>query len=137
MKKLIIAMLLCMVGIGFAGCSSDNNDDEPSEQYTYQKVKGRWYVTAYLNSDNYFTAFNDGSYFEFGQSGYIYHDGTTNEDETGRFAFDEQTNRAKLQPSKGEEWDLVVTFETADKATFKMVGMTHRQTFKVERQSGK
>ena len=31
MKKLVIATLLCMVGVGFVGCSS-NNDDEPTEQ---------------------------------------------------------------------------------------------------------
>lgn len=39
MKNLIIAMLLCMVGVGFVGCSS-NNDDEPTEQYTFQKSRG-------------------------------------------------------------------------------------------------
>ena len=135
MKKLVIAMLLCMVGVGFVGCSS-NNDDEPTEQYTFQKIKGRWYQTAYLNSANYFTALRDGSYIEFEPTGYAYYDGTLKDTETGTFSFDKVTDRVVCRPSgKGKEyeWNINVSFQSDNKAIFTMVGQYHRNTIEVER----
>lgn len=135
MKNLIIAMLLCMVGVGFVGCSS-NNDDEPTEQYTFQKIKGRWYQTAYLNSDNYFTALRDGSYIEFEQNGYVLYDGSLKDTETGTFIFNEATNEIFFRTTyngKEREWKATIQFETSNNATFILTGL-HNITIKAEKE---
>lgn len=134
MKKFIIAMLLCMVGVGFVGCSS-NNDDEPTEQYTFQKIKGRWYQTAYLNSDNYFTDLRDGSYIEFETNGYVYNDASLKYTETGAFVFNEATNEILFRTiynGKEREWKATIQFETDNNATFILTGL-HNITIKTEK----
>lgn len=133
MKKIIVAIFLCMVGIGLAGCSSDNNgNDEPTEQFTFQRIKGKWYATAFLNADNYYTPVHDGSYIEFEPGGYVFYDG--NEKETGTFAFNESSSDILCRTINGKEFHILATFTSDNTATFAMSGR-HNQTFKVERRN--
>lgn len=132
MKKLIIAMFLCLVGIGFAGCSGDNGNDEPTERYSFQRIKGKWYATAFLNSDNYFTPVHDGTYIEFEPGGYTFYDGY--EKETGTFTFNEGSNEILCRTSDGKECHILATFASDNAATFAMSGR-HNKTFKVERRA--
>lgn len=131
MKKIIVAMLLCMVGIGFAGCSSDNNgNDEPTEQFTYQRIKGKWYATAFLNSDNYFTPVQDGTFISFEPDGFTFFDGNTTE--TGMFAFNESSGEILCRNTAGKDFHIMASFTSDNSGTFAMSGR-HNITFKVER----
>lgn len=131
MKKIIIALFLCLFGIGFSGCSSDNSEpEEATDRYTFQRIKGKWYATAFLNSDNYFTPVQDGTFISFEPDRFTFFDGYTTE--TGMFAFNESSGEILCRNTAGKDFHIMATFTSDNSGTFAMSGR-HNITFKVER----
>lgn len=131
-KFLVFALLLCLIG-----CSKSSTD-EATEQYTYDKILGRWVVTAFYSSGGYYVPSDDGEYYEFTKDKtYIHYNGRIlNETENGIFSFNPETYTIFCKEPRGWDFSVQVSFTGDNKATFDIKGKTTNQTktIKVERQ---
>lgn len=105
MQKIIPIILICAIICGCSG-NGDDKSNEPTEQYTYYKILGRWYVSG-----------SSQSYIEFviGAS-YSRTDGKTFE--YGNFAFDPDKNILMMKSSSGSSYHYIINFIGNDTTIF-------------------
>lgn len=105
MQKIIPIILICAIICGCSG-NGDDKSDEPTEQYTYHKILGRWYASG--SSQLYIE-------FVIGAS-YTRSDGKTIE--SGNFAFDPDKNLLMMKSTSDSSYHYIVNFTGNNTAIF-------------------
>lgn len=130
--KYLLLLLLCVL---FASCSTQSSDDEPQDHYTFTPVLGRWESTSYLTSGGYFVPSGIKETFEFSSDNTFvhYNNGTTTK---GEYSFAPESS-VLLCKENGNYLEIDVEFADTEHATFgiqtKGATVTPKRTIKVER----
>jgi hypothetical protein len=135
-KFLFFPVLLLLI----SSCSKD----EDKQDNHFDKIIGKWFQMSYLNSDNYFTPQEDGTYIQFNvDASFVYHKGgVINETLSGTYTMPSENviklndgNDKEHSSPSGYRFEIDIKEINGDNATIKMTDGTSTSTIKVQRKN--
>lgn len=133
-KLLFLPVLLLLI-------SSCSKDEDKQDNYS-DKIIGKWFQVAYLNSDGYFTPQEDGTFIQFNaDASFVYHiGGVVNESTSGTYTMpfenviklNDGNDKAHSSPA-GYRFEIEIKEISGNNATVKIEDGTSISTIKVQR----